>query len=190
MAWDGRGIRWPESAAFWPPKVGTVGSICRMPARRESVDAHAAALDSVVRNLPGVDKVHFVAHSMGNIVIRRYLADDEAERRRRRDGPQISRIVMLAPPRPGFGTRASTAGNVLFRSLFGASGKQLGGSWAELERQLAIPSCPFGIVAGNFGNGVKSNPFLSGDDDLVVSVERTHSAGADDSLIVPAAATR
>ncbi|MEM9660386.1 MAG: hypothetical protein AAF961_18635 [Planctomycetota bacterium] len=126
---------------------------------------------------------------MGNIVIRRYLADETERQRRDREGPRIGRMVMLAPPNQGSALADRLKGNMLFRSLLGASGKQLGGAWSELERQLAIPSFPFGIVAGNFGHGKTSNPLLDGADDLVVSVEETKLSGADDFLVVPAAHT-
>ena len=42
---------------------------------RDSLAAHAAALHHVVSDLQGVDEINFVAHSLGNLVVRHYLAD-------------------------------------------------------------------------------------------------------------------
>ena len=43
---------------------------------RASVAAHAKSLARVVENLKNVDEIDFVAHSLGNLVIRHYLADE------------------------------------------------------------------------------------------------------------------
>ncbi|MDZ7618552.1 MAG: hypothetical protein U1E05_16230, partial [Patescibacteria group bacterium] len=39
---------------------------------RDSIDSHAGALSQVLQSLNGAEEVHFVAHSLGNLVIRRY----------------------------------------------------------------------------------------------------------------------
>ena len=36
---------------------------------RRGVPDHSAALDSVIRHLQGVESIHLVGHSMGNIVV-------------------------------------------------------------------------------------------------------------------------
>ena len=43
------------------------------PTTRGSVDSHARSLDSVVRSLEGMSEINFVAHSLGNLVVRHWL---------------------------------------------------------------------------------------------------------------------
>ena len=65
MAWPST---WRKKGNFhvinfgYPSTVGDIGE-------------HAKSLTSVLRHLDGVEKIDFVAHSMGNIVIRMALAD-------------------------------------------------------------------------------------------------------------------
>ncbi len=43
---------------------------------RSSIDYQGRSLANVIKSLQGLDEIHLVGHSMGNIVIRRYLAGD------------------------------------------------------------------------------------------------------------------
>ncbi len=151
---------------------------------RDSIDAHAEALLQVLHDLDEAEEVHFVAHSLGNLVIRRYMHQRallEPERR----GPQLGRFVMLAPPNQGAELAVRLRDNGLFRLIFGTGGRQLAVNWDEVERRLAIPPCPFGIVAGGPGEAGLNNPLISKENDLVVTVAETRLAGAADFLVVP-----
>ena len=44
---------------------------------RSTIDDQARSLASIINHLDGIDEIHLVGHSMGNIVIRRYLAGDK-----------------------------------------------------------------------------------------------------------------
>ena len=156
---------------------------------RDNLAAHAAALHDVVGGLQGVEQVNFVAHSLGNLVVRHYLAD-RAQRTELPDGyPSVGRIVMLAPPNQGSALARQLKDQSLFRLLLGAGGRQLTSGWAELEQKLAIPSGQYGIIAASVGRATAGNPVLEGRDDLVVSVEETRLAGAHDFLEVQATHT-
>ncbi len=152
---------------------------------RDTIDAHAGALAQVVNELTDAEEVHFVAHSLGNLVIRRYLSD-RSQRKPEDQGPRLGRFVMLAPPNQGAQIAERLHNNKLFQLVFGVSGGQLSGQWTEIEKGLAIPPCPFGIIAGGRGEGGANNPLLTGDDDFVVTVEETRLPGAADFLVVPA----
>ena len=152
---------------------------------RDTIDAHGMALGQIVNELTGAEEVNFVAHSLGNLVIRRYLAN-RAKMPPEQQGPPLGRFVMLAPPNQGAQIAEQLHNNKLFQLVFGLSGEQLSGGWNEIEQRLAIPPFQFGIIAGGRGEGGANNPLLSGDDDLVVTVEETRLAGAADFLVVPA----
>lgn len=153
---------------------------------RASVTDHAAALDHIVSRLHGVREVHFVAHSLGNLVVRRYLADLSARKAPPRDYPRIGRIVMLAPPNQGAAVARQLQDNVLFEWVLGEGGEQLSRNWADLEQQLAIPEGQFGIIAASVGRTGEGNPALPGPDDLLVRVAETRLPGAHDFLLVKA----
>jgi pimeloyl-ACP methyl ester carboxylesterase len=153
---------------------------------RLPIAEHAAALQRVITRLEGVEEISFVAHSMGNLVIRHFIGDQLIAARGLGIDPRIQRIVMLAPPNGGADLAKRFQNNVVFRVIFGASGQQLGKQWEDLENRLAVPPCDFGIIAGGAGDEEGRNPLLEGDDDMVVTVQETRLPGARDFVVVPA----
>lgn len=152
---------------------------------QSDVASHARALDRIIRQLPDVEEINFVGHSMGNIVVRRYLHDQM----RRKDGcgpdRRIKRFVMLGPPNHGSAVAVALASKGLGAALTGKAGRQLGREWEKLEAALGTPPCEFGIVAGGKADGAGFNPLLEGDDDGIVSVASARLAGARDFVLVP-----
>jgi hypothetical protein len=185
------------------------------PTTRRDVAAHARVLGRIVENLDGVEEVSFVAHSLGNIVLRYYLSDraaarvpaaerggtggeggDESSEKRGDDGTgetaprrlpdaRIRRLVMLAPPNQGSQVAGFFGDNGLFRLVAGESAEQLGKEWEKLAEKLGTPPCEFGILAGGRGDGNGINLLLPGDDDGTVAVESTRLAGARDFAVLP-----
>ncbi len=153
---------------------------------RSTIDAQAQALARVLESLEGIEEINLVGHSMGNIVIRRYLAGNGAPEIGWSADPRIHRIVMIAPPNHGSIAATRLSDNKLFQLVLGESGRQLGVNWKDLETRLAIPPREFGIIAGGYGNKLGLNPFQPGDDDGRITVETTRLAGASDFLVVPA----
>lgn len=152
---------------------------------RGNVDAHAEALAKVIENLEGIDEINLVAHSLGNLVIRRYLAMHTDSATGTAPDPRIRRMVMLAPPNNGAELAKIAARTGLFNVTAGASAVQLVDGWEDLRQGLATPEFEFGIVAGGAGKESGRNPLLTGDDDLVVTVEETKLPGARDFLVLP-----
>ncbi|MFZ5833113.1 MAG: esterase/lipase family protein [Planctomycetota bacterium] len=153
---------------------------------RADIDYHGRSLARVIQGLEGFDEINLVGHSMGNIVIRRYLAGDESPSAGWSPDPRIHRVVMIAPPNHGSITAVRLANLSLFKSVFGQSGQQLGALWQQIEGRLAIPSVEFGIIAGGWKNQSGFDPFLPGDDDGRITVEETRLAGATDFTVVRA----
>ncbi|MEX2173366.1 MAG: lipase [Pirellulaceae bacterium] len=152
---------------------------------RRSLDEHAQSLARVLENLDGIDEIHLVCHSLGNLVVRRYLGESAMPAPQWKPDPRITRMVMLGPPNTGSRIARLFKDNQLFGLVTGPSGKELALSWDEAERRLATPRFEFGIIAGGRGNDAGLNPILAGDDDLIVAVDETRLAGADDFLVVP-----
>ncbi len=155
------------------------------PSTQAGVEEHAKSLASIVEHLEGIDKVHFVGHSLGNIVIRRYLADRKEAGAEHEGGPDVGRLVMVGPPNNGAILATSVAAEPLFRALAGEAGQELGPRWPWLAGTLGTPPCEFGIIAGGLGNERGFNPLLGQDNDGVVTVESTRLDGAKDFVVVP-----
>jgi len=155
------------------------------PSTRRGIGEHARALARIIENLDGIEQINFVAHSMGNIVIRRYLADQSDEAGGRRPDPRIKRFVMIGPPNHGSIAATKLDDSGLVATVLGKPSQQLGDEWPWLESSLATPAFEFGIVAGGMGNDQGLNPMLPGDDDGVVTVASTRLAGASDFVVVP-----
>jgi pimeloyl-ACP methyl ester carboxylesterase len=167
-----------EQGDYTPIRIG-------YPSTRAEVDQHADCLAKVIENLHGLQQIDFVAHSLGNIVIRRYFARQWELHPGVGPDPRIGRMVMLGPPNRGARMAELFLQNSLFRVVLGKSATSLGSGWNELSNKLATPDCDFGIIAGGRGDARGFNPLLSGDDDMVVRVEETKLAGAKDFCVLP-----
>lgn len=155
------------------------------PSTRQSIADHARALAKIIQNLDGIEEINFVGHSMGNIVVRHYLADQTDAATGRRPDPRIRRFVMLGPPNHGSSLAVRFGDDTLFATVLGKPGEELGRQWTWLESELAAPQCEFGIIAGGLGNENGFNPLIPGDDDGVVAAASTRLPGAADFVMVP-----
>jgi pimeloyl-ACP methyl ester carboxylesterase len=149
------------------------------PSSRATVSEHAETLDTMLNRLRGVETIHFVGHSLGNIVVRHWMHDQVAAGRRL--DLRVGRFVMLGPPNQGAQMAEYFRDNPAFTILMGKSGKDLSHRWESLDKKLCIPPCDFGIMAGNGG----VNPLIDGADDLCVAVEETKLPGAADFRVLP-----
>lgn len=155
------------------------------PSTRQGIAEHAKSLASIVDHLEGIEEIHFVGYSLGNIVIRRFFAD-HLKRNAGRPDPRFKRTVMLGPPNHGSELATTLGDNALFELLLGKTGQQLGPLWAWEAGSLATPPGEFGIIAGGCSDDRGFNPLLPGDDDGIVTVASTRLAGASDFVLVPA----
>ena len=155
------------------------------PSTMADVEEHAKGLASVLHNLDGIEEIDFVAHSLGNLVVRRYLDDQIDTGLNHAPDQRIKRMVMLGAPNNGAQLAVTIAHNPLARELIGVPGRELAEGWPELSKHLAIPQFEFGIIAGGTGDGRGYNRLLNGDNDLIVTVEETRLPGARDFLCVP-----
>jgi pimeloyl-ACP methyl ester carboxylesterase len=155
------------------------------PTTRGSVADHAQSLDSVVSSLEGITEINFVAHSLGNLVVRHWVKDLADGNRSLPAGQSFGRMVMLAPPnnQPQLATKLLRWQFTTF--IAGAAAEQMATGWEDLEPRLTSPPFEFGILAGGKGDGRGYNPLLPGDDDGVVTVESTRLTGARDFRCLP-----
>jgi pimeloyl-ACP methyl ester carboxylesterase len=176
---EGRGSMSPLASYLREHHGGTVMSF-GYASPRAGIDDHARSLADVIAGIPAADRISFVAHSLGNLVVRRWMADaDEADRRR------IHRMVMLGAPNQGSELARKVSQVWVLSKLSSGAARDLVLDWPRVSRDLAVPECPFGIIAGGTGDDIGYSTLLEGDDDAVVRVAETRLEGADDFLLLP-----
>jgi len=149
------------------------------PSTRISIqDAANHCLDDVLRNraIDRTVKIHFVAHSLGGIVLRQYLSNHEIE--------NLGRVVMLAPPNQGSELAERLKNNCLYRFATGPAGQQLGTSESSVPKGLGPPEFELGIIAGDSSLNPLFSHWIPGADDGKVSVRSTRISGMQDFLLV------
>ena len=142
----------------------------------------AYELESVIRNLRGVRQVSFVAHSLGNIVVRNLLFKLQVQGH----PPPLTfgRMVMIAPPNHGAHMADNVADRRLLRLVMGEVVEQLApqDGWPALEQQLAVPSFEFGILVGGRGDDLGYLLRIPGDDDGLLSIQAQRLEGSTDFM--------
>jgi pimeloyl-ACP methyl ester carboxylesterase len=149
----------------------------RYPSRSRTIEEHADWLAAQVSE-KGRGDLYFVGHSLGSIVIRRYLAVHHPMNARR--------FVMIAPPNHGSVSAEKAAQLGVYRWIYGSkAGMELRSSNEDFWRSLPPPPIEFGILAGGLGDGKGFNPILPGDDDGTVTVDEAKLEGAKELRILP-----
>jgi triacylglycerol lipase len=123
------------------------------------------------------NRVHFVTHSMGGIILRYYLEDHDLE--------NLGRVVMLSPPNQGSEVADWAAENPFLEKILGPSTEELGTGPESVPNQLGPADFELGIIAGNKTLNPLFSRMIPGDDDGKVSVESTKVEGMTDFLVVP-----
>ena len=151
---------------------------------RGGVEDHAEKLSQVINHLDGVEKISFVAHSLGNLVIRYWLGHKNFQQQWAESKRELGRMVMIGPPnqRPSLAQSLTPLDHN--KLIGGESASQLADDWKDLAPHLATPSFDFGILAGGKGDDTGHNPLIPGDDDMIVGVKETRLPGACDFRVL------
>jgi pimeloyl-ACP methyl ester carboxylesterase len=141
-----------------------------------TIEKHAVNFGHVVANLDHAERIHVVCHSMGGLVVRRYLASG-ADRR-------IKRVVLLGTPNQGSEIADAFSDLKLFGLIFGPAGKEL--CTDQKGHACAMPQgIEAAVIAGGVGKRVGFNPFLKADNDGIVTVDSAKLPGISDFLRLP-----
>lgn len=124
----------------------------------------------------GIGRIHFVAHSLGGILLRQYLSQNEIA--------ELGRVVMLGPPNQGSAAVDELRGVPGFDWLNGPAGLQLGKGEESLPLKLGPAAFELGVIAGNRSIDPITSSVLDNPDDGRVSVEDTKLDGMTDFVVV------
>lgn len=141
------------------------------PSMDEGLNENAASLGQAIKALPE-GRIHLLGHSLGGLVILRYLQDAS-------DG-RLGRTVLLGAPVAGSQAGARVAAHDLGRPLLGRSAAV----W-ETPQTWTLRG-EVGMIAGSDRFGLAHFLMsLPGDGDGVVAIEETRIAGLADHIVLP-----
>lgn len=128
------------------------------------------------REFDDVERIHFVTHSLGGILVRQYLSEQTID--------DLGRVVMLGPPNQGSAAADEMLGVPGYDWVNGPAGRQLGKGEDSLPLRLGPANFELGVIAGNRTIDPITSAVLENPDDGRVSVEDTKLEGMTDFVVV------
>ncbi|MBB6095386.1 pimeloyl-ACP methyl ester carboxylesterase [Povalibacter uvarum] len=146
----------------------------------------AASIEELAANevLPAIERcwtlrperIHFVTHSLGGIVVRQLVADGSL--------PHIGRVVMLGPPNQGSELADTLVAWEIPETLHPPAARQLTTGGDSLPRRLGPPPFEVGVIAGDRSVNPLLSRLIPGPDDGKVSVTAAKLEGMQDFLLL------
>lgn len=151
----------------YPSRDFTIEELAPIAIEQGLADCHAQA---------DVERIHFVTHSLGGILVRQYLSQKAI--------PELGRVVMLGPPNQGSLAADKMREVPGYDWINGPVGRQLGKGEESVPLKLGPANFEVGIIAGNRTIDPVTSAFLPDPDDGRVSVADTRLDGMRDFAVV------
>ncbi|MGZ4969278.1 MAG: esterase/lipase family protein [Methylobacter sp.] len=134
-------------------------------------------ITQALKQCEGVQKIHFLTHSMGGILLRHFLVNQTIDK--------LGRVVMLAPPNQGSEVVDKLGKWKLFYAVNGPAGLQLGTGNDSVPNRLGPVAFQVGIIAGNKTVNLLLSRLIPDVNDGKVSVSRAQVEGMKDFIVMP-----
>lgn len=146
------------------------------PSRKYSIAEISSDHIHPLINKDGCSKVHFVAHSMGGLVTRHYLANHSID--------NLGRVILIASPNQGSEIVQKVKNISWLAKILGPGCLELAKD-SKIITSLAKPYYEIGIISADVSvNPITSLFFLPGPDDGTVTVESTLLDNMHDHTII------
>lgn len=147
----------------------------KYPSRNDTIEVLAEeAITPALAQCSPEEKVSFVTHSMGGVLVRQYVAKHKISR--------LHRVVMLGPPNKGSEVVDKLGNFPGFYFINGDAGMQLGTGELSVPNKLGKANFDVGIVAGTRSVNLILSSLIPSTDDGKVSVESTKLEGMKDHI--------
>lgn len=123
------------------------------------------------------ERIHFVTHSLGGILVRVYFSQE--------NHPKLGRVVMLAPPNGGSEIVDSFGELPGFTAITGPAGQELGTDDTGIPSNLGPVRFELGVIAGDQSLNPIYSYIIPGEDDGKVSVANTRVQGMSQHVVLP-----
>ena len=144
----------------------------RYPSTQKTIEQLAPYVGKAAAKCGG-DRVNFVTHSMGGILVRAWLRDQRPA--------NLGRVVMMAPPNNGSELVDANRKGILFE-IMGPAARELGTGPDSILRRLGPANFELGIIAGDRPGSPVMSSKLKGPNDGTVTVASTKLQGMRDHL--------
>jgi hypothetical protein len=146
------------------------------PSRKLRMDELAEMVrQEVVAKTRSGEKIHFITHSMGGIILRTIQQNDPL--------PNLGRVVMLSPPNQGNEVVDALGNLSLFGFINGPAGREIGTNEQSVPRRLGKIDFELGVITGDRSINWINSLLIPGKDDGKVSIERARIEGMADFLV-------
>lgn len=154
----------------------------------ESYPSQSAPIEALLAHVGraaarcGTERMHFVTHSLGGILVRGWLAQGLP--------PNLGRVVMLAPPNHGSEIVDTLGSSQVLADLAtrinGPATHQLGTDAASVPNTLPPVNFDLGVIAGDVVLNPLGAVVIDGPSDGTVTVESTRVEGMNDHIVIDA----
>ncbi len=148
------------------------------PSTKHDIESLAEwSIGNAIKAVQRQNKIHFVTHSMGGILVRQFLRQHVMQ--------NLGRVVMLGPPNSGSEVVDILQNLPGFKTVNGPAGLQLSATKEGLPNQLGAANFEVGIIAGSRSINLVLSTMLPEPNDGKVSVESSKLEGMADHVVMP-----